>query len=117
MESFIPWIGIVAYGLPILIIGLYWKISPPKEINHIYGYRTRRSMKNQDVWDYANKIGAQAMIYAGIITTISGLIPLFIGWKHAHFIPLFVLLISILGTMLYCEKQLDQHFDKDGNPK
>ena len=112
-----PWVGIVFYGLPLLVIGYIYKIRPPKEINHLYGYRTRRSMKSQQIWDYANKIGAQAMIYAGIITCVSGLIPLFIDWEHAHFISLFVMLISILGTMLYCEKQLDQNFDKDGNPK
>lgn len=117
MDGFIPWIGIVAYGLPLLVIGYIYKINPPKEINHFYGYRTRRSMKNQQIWDYANKIGAQAMINAGVVTTISGLIPLFLDWKHAHFIPLFVSLASILGTMLYCEKRLDKNYDKDGNPK
>lgn len=74
-------------------------------------------MKNQEIWDYANKIGADAIIYAGLITLLSGLVPLFLEWQHAHFIPLFVLLISILGTMLYCEKLLDHRFDKDGNPK
>ncbi len=56
MDSFLPWIGIVVYGLPLVIIGYIYKMRPPKKINHIYGYRTRRSMKNQQVWDYANKI-------------------------------------------------------------
>jgi len=100
-----------------IILGyIYWK-WPPKKINQIYGYRTRRSMKNQEIWDYANKIGAQAIIYTGIITMSFGLIPLFIDWEHAHFIPLFVMLISLLGTVLYCEILLDNRFDKDGNPK
>lgn len=117
MEDLIPWFGILFYGLPIIVIGYIYKLKPPKEINQLYGYRTRRSMKNQEIWDYANKIGAQMIIYVGVITLFFGLIPLFWDWPHAHFIPLFVLLISILIGMLYCEKLLDQRFDKNGNPK
>jgi len=116
MENFIAWAGILFYGLPLIIIGYITKIKPPKTINHFYGYRTRRSMKNQQIWDYANKISSNMLIYAGVVTCIFGLIPLFISWEHAHFIPLFVLLLSLLVGMLYCEKQLDKHFDKDGNP-
>lgn len=74
-------------------------------------------MKNQKVWDYANKIGAQMILYAGIITLISGLIPLFVKREHAHFIPLGILLITLIGGMWYCEKLLDKRFDKEGNPK
>ena len=116
METLIPWFGILFYGLPIIILGIIYKYYPPKKINQFYGYRTRRSMKNQIIWDYANKIGAKMIIYLGVITFLFGLIPLFISWKHAHFIPLFVLLFGILIGMLYCEKLLDKKFDKDGNP-
>ena len=28
--------------------------NPPKTINNIYGYRTHRSMKNQDMWNFAH---------------------------------------------------------------
>jgi len=117
MDTFIPWFGVLLYGLPLLIFGYIYKIRPPKKINHLYGYRTTRSMKNQQVWDYANKIGAQAIMYSGAITMIFGLLPLFINWKYVHFIPLAVLLLTLIGGILYCEKLLDQHFDKNGNPK
>lgn len=117
MGDFQPWLGIIIYGLPLLLIGYLYKIRPPKKINHMYGYRTKRSMKNQQVWDYANKIGANAIINSGIITSISGLIPLFIDWEHAHFIPLSVLIISLIGGIIYCEKMLNKHFDQLGNPK
>lgn len=42
--------------LPVLmiVIGKVFVKNPPKTINHIYGYRTRRSMKNQDTWDFAH---------------------------------------------------------------
>lgn len=42
--------------LPVLmvVIGKVFVKNPPKTINHIYGYRTRRSMQNQDMWDFAH---------------------------------------------------------------
>lgn len=111
-----PWFGILLFGLPIIILGYFYKLYPPKKINHFYGYRTSRSMKNQQVWDYANKISADAIIYVGVITTIFGLIPLFLDLQHAILIPAIVLVIGLLLSFIYCEKQLNKKFDKKGNP-
>lgn len=42
--------------LPVLmiIIGTVFVKRPPRTINGIYGYRTRRSMQNQDTWKFAH---------------------------------------------------------------
>ena len=42
--------------LDFLILGLaiIFRVARPKEINPIYGFRTRRSMLNQDTWRVAN---------------------------------------------------------------
>lgn len=42
--------------LPVLmiVIGKVFVKKPPGKINGIYGYRTRRSMKNQDAWNFAH---------------------------------------------------------------
>lgn len=37
-----------------IVIGKVFVKHPPRKINWAYGYRTRRSMKNQDAWDYAH---------------------------------------------------------------
>lgn len=37
-----------------VVVGVITKAKPPKEINHIYGYRTKLSMSSQAAWDYAN---------------------------------------------------------------
>ncbi|NKI28170.1 SdpI family protein [Arenibacter sp. 6A1] len=58
-----------------LIGGMIFKKNPPKKINWWYGYRTKRSMENQEKWDYAQKIGAENMMkYSSIpfLTTILG---------------------------------------------
>ena len=42
--------------LPVLMIALgkVFVKNPPKTINYIVGYRTSRSMKNQDAWNFAH---------------------------------------------------------------
>lgn len=38
-------------GLGMYVAGLILKKKPPGMINSIYGYRTKRSVKNQLLWD------------------------------------------------------------------
>lgn len=42
--------------LPVLmvVIGKVFVKNPPRKINRVYGYRTHRSMKNQDTWNFAH---------------------------------------------------------------
>ena len=43
--------------VPIVMISagrMMWKHCPGK-INHVYGYRTKRSMKNMDTWKFAHE--------------------------------------------------------------
>lgn len=40
-----------------IVLGLAFWISPPKEINSMSGWRTKRAMKNQETWDFANRLG------------------------------------------------------------
>jgi len=38
-----------------LFLGYRFKNGGPKKINHFFGYRTSRSMKNRDTWDFAHR--------------------------------------------------------------
>lgn len=52
------WIFMTASNLllPVLmiVIGKVFIKNPPRQINGIYGYRTRRSMRNQAAWDFSH---------------------------------------------------------------
>ncbi len=69
-------------GLLALIAGLLFKKNPPKEINWWYGYRTKRSMKNQEQWDFAQKLGAKNMIKYSSIPFLTTVIGFIIDIKH-----------------------------------
>lgn len=75
----------------ILIIG-YWMFKyPPKKINWFIGYRTRKSMKNEEDWNFANQ-------YCGKIWIITGLIMLII--------TIIIFIIFYLNIVSYSEEIL-----------
>ena len=40
--------------LSMIFLGKYFSKRAPKEINMLFGYRTTRSTKNQDTWQFAH---------------------------------------------------------------
>ena len=66
-------VGIVFGGVilisPFLLGFGLWQ-HPPKNINSIYGYRTGISSKNQETWDYSQKLAGKAMMVGSLISVI-----------------------------------------------
>tara|TARA_R110000868_G_scaffold365912_1_gene628825 strand:- start:1496 stop:1849 length:354 start_codon:yes stop_codon:yes gene_type:complete len=98
-------------------IGYYWIKFPPKNINYLYGYRTRRSMANQQIWDYANKIGARMFMVLGLATLFLGFILFFVVPTQSTLITIGLVIIGLGVGIFWCETNLNRHFDKNGNPK
>ena len=68
MEEFLrnPWtITLSITGFVFLLAGWLLARYPPKSINWIYGYRTRRSMGSQERWDFAQKAAGREMVRSG----------------------------------------------------
>ena len=105
-----------APGLVLTFISWIYKVHPPKSINYLYGYRTRRSMRNQDTWDFANFIGAKMMLWVGISTFIAGVIAYFNTPSWAMGISTFFLIVAVFVGIFWCERQLGINFDKNGRP-
>ena len=57
-----------------IVIGIIMMKSPPKKINHFVGYRTSRSMDNQESWIFANKHSGKLMIIYGAIAIIPSVV-------------------------------------------
>ncbi len=117
MATNVQFYGAIAYIVIFLAIGYYFKRNPPGKINWLYGYRTRRSMSNQNVWDAANRYWTHIFFHWQWFTFLFPLISFFI-------FPTYIFMITVLGhsalliiTMPATEIYLDKHFDKNGNPK
>ena len=54
----------------ILLIGYFMYKYPPKKINWFIGYRTRKSMKNEEDWKFANRYCGKLWIITGLIMLV-----------------------------------------------
>ncbi|WP_083925432.1 SdpI family protein [Psychroflexus tropicus] len=106
----------VVTGLLGLIAGYYLKKYPPKHINCFYGYRTRRSMKNQKHWDLAQQLVAMNMITYSSIPLLSALLGFIIEEKQI-LLSLGIVLGSTLSWAFFSiyktERQLKSRLDDE----
>ena len=111
-------IGILLPAVLVLLSGFLWQRFPSKKINHLYGYRTRRSMQNQQTWDYANRIGPVMFIKTGIYLIIIGVLAYWLFSPNtAILISIVAMVVGLIAGLISCEQKLAQHFDEKGNPK
>lgn len=104
-------------GILFLVLGFYYLKRPPKKINHWYGYRTRRSMANQEIWDFANRQSAKDFWRVAVAVMLTGILLLPFDFFLKVFIQLLVLLIGIGISVWHTEKEISKRFDKNGNKK
>ncbi len=106
----------LSLGPLILVLGIIFRVYLPKKINGVYGYRTPRSMKSQEAWDYSNELSFNLMIGAGAITTlVQGSLYFFLDFGTLVMVTSGVLVGLLIIMVIYTEIQLRQRFDADGN--
>ncbi len=54
-------------SLSFVIIGTLLLKHPPKDINSTIGYRTKKSSKNQETWDFAQRLAGKVFLIIGIV--------------------------------------------------
>jgi len=69
-------ISIVTGGI-FFLGGLITLKYPSRDVNEWYGYRTPRSMKNKEAWDFAQKYSSKKMIKYGVILILISLLGIF----------------------------------------
>ena len=60
----------LGYCIFMLIISFIYFKYPPKKNNYLYGYRTKRSMQNNETCTFANKCAAKLLINFSILKII-----------------------------------------------
>ena len=48
-------VSVLLVPVTMILLGNLFYYRPPKKINSIYGYRTKRSMKNSQTWKFAHE--------------------------------------------------------------
>ena len=99
-------------GIVFIITGFVMFKFPPKNINMLYGYRTTRSMKNQEQWDFSQKYSAKLLILCGVFLILTSNISLIItiNNKAKLFISLALIFGSVIFLLFKTENELKKRF-------
>lgn len=107
------------YPVTLIIVGKLFLAKAPKDINDLFGYRTKRSSKNQETWDFAHKYFGEIAFKLGIFLFIAT-IPLLIFFKSEENFNNILMVIShtqlviFLSPIFFTERALKKNFDKNG---
>ena len=109
--------------MPLMMVGfgLLLMKNPPKTINSYYGYRTRRSVRSQETWDFAHFYFGKLWLVCGLVSIPISLIPIcLVLGKSEQVISMTGLIVLglqtliMLVTILLTERALKNNFDEFG---
>ena len=101
-------------GILFFVTGFIMYLFPPKKINSLYGYRTAKSMENQEKWSFSQIYSSKEMMKLGCLLTICCLFSLFTNFDNftnmITGLGLMILIVIIL--FLRVEKAIKHKFEK-----
>ncbi len=107
--------------ITMIVFGRLFSNDVPKDINHTFGYRTKRSMMNKDTWSFAHAyIGKLWLICGLVLMPISIVIMVFVLGKGTDTVGMVgailtvVQMVLMIGTIIPTEYALNKNFDKLG---
>ena len=121
------WVSMLAVNLliPAMMIGFGLMLlkKPPSKVNGLVGYRTSRSMKNQDTWDFAQRymgkvwwkwgwIMLPPVVLAQALTLLCPDVNSMCSWS---LVPTTAETVVLMVSIIPVERALKQNFDRDGN--
>jgi uncharacterized membrane protein len=104
----------LSVGLIFIIVGFIQYNYPPKNINHIYGYRLKSSMKSQERWNFAQKYSSKFMIFNGLFLIICSYIAYFFKFNDvtSMIIGITIIIVCIFALIFMTEKAIKRKFIK-----
>lgn len=112
--------------IPIIMIiaGNSMRLGKFKTINSIVGYRTRRSMQNQQTWDYAQRECGRLWMRWGVLMLVpAAVIMLLLLGKEVPTVGTVGGIVTVLQmlppllSIAIVEKKLREKFDENGLPR
>jgi uncharacterized membrane protein len=90
------------------LLFIVFRMFRPKKVNALYGYRTKRYMKNQTNWDFAQKSSPNiSLFFTAIILFFQILLSFLL--ENIEFLNVALLtlwFICLIGMFIYVEKKL-----------
>ena len=115
-ENFSPFFYLsLMSGITAISAGLALRFFPPKNRNWFYGYRTKRSSKSQESWDFAQRHSSNGLILFGIIPLALAPLDFVVDFNETNgaAFGIALLLLILVVPILRTEKELKNRFDKE----
>lgn len=101
-----------------IVVGKRFRRKPPEEINVLFGYRSARSMRNEETWRFAHSYFGRLWNLCGwILLPISAIPLLFVIGERAETVGFLggavciAQLVLLAGTVVLTERALKRRFD------
>ena len=122
------WLFLTAMDLliPAIMVGFGTRFlkHPPKTINALYGYRTARSMKNQETWRFAHETCGRLWVRLGAVLLLLSLAAAAMtfgrGVETAGIVSAAVVVVQVvvvIGSIVPVERALKRNFDDQGRKR
>jgi uncharacterized membrane protein len=104
-------------GLSITVMGIIMLKFPPKEINNLYGYRTKKSVQSQERWDFAQVYSAKELVKMGIVITLAALTGVLLPLSHELGAGITITLLFSLFIIIFikAEKSINKKFSTNNH--
>ena len=109
--------------IPLTMIFFGWLLfrRTPKKINYVYGYRTKRSMMNEETWRFANQYFGKVWYLCGLILAPLSVIAIAIVFGKepgtvgtVGGIITMLQMLPLIGAIVPTESELKKNFDENG---
>ena len=113
---------IMTLALPItmIVLGRKYMTNPPREISSTSGYRSARSMKNRESWEYAHRVCGKKWFICGMILLPLAVIAMLfflgkptetVGWAGG--VIVLIETIPMIASCVLTEAALKREFEDD----
>ncbi len=112
--------------IPLIMVmfGIVFSKTAPKNINMLFGYRTERSMINEDTWKFAHRHIGRTWLIVGIPMLVLSALALILAIGAGETVVTavgtglsIVQMVVLIASIFPTERALEKTFDKNGNRK
>ena len=112
--------------IPLFMLGfgLAFFRGAPKEINRVFGYRTKMSMKNKETWEFAHRHCGKNWLRVGASLLVISVIAMVFLYGHSEEtigtyggVICLIQLVPLIGSIIPTEIALRARFDEEGRRK
>ena len=123
MNGFYIYMLLTSLLIPVimLVFGWIFRCRAPKKINVWYGYRSARSMKNEDTWVFAHQHIGRTWMIAGAVLLVISVIPMIAAYgkdidtvSTVSLVLTVIQLIPLIVSLIPTERALKKTFDDNG---